>query len=188
MFSSDPQEIDQAVDKQAAGCNGCHNEAVPATRLGAMDQARRFTNGNGHQVLAITAPVYNEASCVSLSCHPSLEVVSVLGTLDIGLTTTPLQTSLIQLRLRMIAFCIMVLLLTVAGVSALLRRNVFLPIRGLVNYAESMADGKVETACPQGIEEIEILGTIMRRQALELKEARVRKLSEMSGTPGHGSD
>lgn len=188
MFSADPMEVNQAVDKQAAGCNSCHSGAVPATRLGTMEQARNFTNGAGNQVLAITAPIYNEASCVSLSCHPSIEDASILGTLDIGLTTEPLQLSLIQLRLRMMVFCVMVLLLTVAGVSALLRRNVFLPIRNLVRCAQSLTDGRGGAVCPRGIEEIEILGTILRRQAQELEMARAQETAVKGGVPEHGSD
>ena len=164
MFSSEPSELSRVVDKQAAGCTGCHSGAVPATRLGTMDQARRFTNGSGHQVLAITAPIYNEASCVSLNCHPPLTEASVLGTLDIGLTTAPLQAALTQLRLRMGVFCVMVLLLTVAGVGALLRRNVFMPIRGLVAYGDALARGKTDVRCPSGIEEIEVIGLLLSRQ------------------------
>jgi HAMP domain-containing protein len=181
MFSSDPQEISRAVDKQTAGCNGCHNGAVPATRLGTMEQARRFTNGSGHQVLAITAPIYNEGSCVSLNCHPALSEVSVLGTLDIGLTTAPLQASLMQLRVRMGFFCGMVLLLSVAGVSALLRRKVFLPLRGLVGYGDELNRGRVDTQCPQGIDEIEALGAFMRSQALALEQLRKQQQESAGG-------
>ena len=168
MFSSDPGEISRAVDKQAAGCNGCHSGEVPATRLGAMEQARHFTNSSGHQVLAITAPIYNEVSCAAMNCHPGLDQISVLGTLDIGLSTAPLQASLMQLRLRMGIFCLMVLLLSVAGVCALLRRSVFLPIRRLVGYAEALNAGKTDAVCPRGIEEIEAIGGLLRQQAQTL--------------------
>ncbi|GAB6084624.1 HAMP domain-containing protein [Desulfuromonas carbonis] len=165
MFSSDPTEIDRAVDKKSAGCSGCHSGATPATRLGPMEQARRFTNGEGKEVLAITAPIYNEASCAILECHPSLDEVKILGTLDIGLSTAPLQSALAQLRTRLAVFCLMVLFLTVGGVSALLLRNVLLPIRDLVGFAEDLAMGRPEPKSPDGSEEIDALVSSLRQLA-----------------------
>jgi hypothetical protein len=187
MFSSDPQEISRAVDKQTAGCSGCHSSTIPATRLGTMEQARHFTNASDHQVLAITAPIYNEASCVNMNCHPSIDQTTVLGTLDIGLTTEPLQASLLQLRLRMGGFCLMVLLLTVAGVSAVLRRNVFLPIRGLVGYAGALVEGEVDAVCPQGIEEIETIARLLRKQSITLEQLKKKQiqLAETTRTEPH---
>ena len=87
MFSSDPGEIHRALNKHDAGCSGCHSGPVPATSLGTMEQARRFVDGRGHEVLAITAPVYNEASCVAAACHQGPSAAKVLGTLDIGFST-----------------------------------------------------------------------------------------------------
>lgn len=174
MFSSNSGELNRSVDKQAAGCNGCHSGPTPATSLGPMEQARRFTNGQGREVLAITAPIYNEASCSAAACHQPVTRVGLLGTLDIGFSTLPLQESLAQLRTRLAIFCVMVLFLTVGGVCALLRRNVLLPIRDLVLYAEEMVAGHLEQSPPQGSEEIEELAASLRRLAVERLEAGVR--------------
>jgi len=171
VVSSDPGELSRSVDKKAAGCNGCHSGATPATRLGPMDQARRFTNGQGKEVLAITAPIYNEASCSAVACHQPANQAKVLGTLDIGFSTVPLQNSLSQLRTRMAIFCVMVLFLTVGGVSALLRRNVLLPIRDLLSYADDMAAGRLEQLPPNGSEEIEELAARLRQLAIARLEA-----------------
>lgn len=171
MFSSDQGEISRSVDKKAAGCNGCHSGDTPATRLGPMEQARRFTNGQGKEVLAITAPIYNEASCAAAACHQPVTRANVLGTLDIGFSTFPLQNSLAQLRTRLALFCVMVLFLTIGGVSALLRRNVLLPIRDLLTYAEDMAAGRLEQLPPDGSEEIEELAASLRRLAIARLEA-----------------
>ena len=172
MFSSDPGEIHRALNKHDAGCSGCHSGPVPATSLGTMEQARRFVDGRGHEVLAITAPVYNEASCVAAACHQGPSATKVLGTLDIGFSTAPLQAALSQLRWRLAGFCAMVLLLTVGGVFALLRRQVLLPVRELVIYAEEVADGKVESPEPKGSEEIAAVAAILRRQRQQLQDAQ----------------
>ena len=182
MFSSDPGEIGRAVDKQAAGCSGCHAGATPATRLGPMEQARRFTNGEGREVLAITAPIYNEGSCAVAACHQPLQRANVLGTLDIGLSTAPLQSSLLQLGTRLAVFCAMVLLLTVGGVCALLRRQVLLPVRELVTYAEEMVAGNLEPDPPGGSEEIEALAISLRRLAAE-RHAAAGRPEQKDGRP-----
>ncbi len=141
MFSHRTGEIDQFIDKSAAGCSECHSGPVPKRSLGTMDKARQFTSPEGREVLAITAPIYNEAECSNASCHFHDAGQSLLGTLDIGVSQAPLQQTLGQLQNRMIMFSGMVLVLTVGAVCALLYSQVFLPIRKLVDFtAETHGD------------------------------------------------
>ncbi|MFZ3115797.1 MAG: hypothetical protein WA133_13890 [Syntrophales bacterium] len=134
MFSADPAEYKRLVDKKTAGCIGCHSGAIPTSTLGAMEQARHFTNGRGAQIIAITAPIYNESACYNAGCHIHNANQKILGTLDIGLSGEPLLKTLALMRSRMVLFSLMVLFLTVGGAAALLRRHVFGPIRELKNF------------------------------------------------------
>ncbi|MEJ2200769.1 MAG: hypothetical protein P8X63_07120 [Desulfuromonadaceae bacterium] len=170
MFSSAPAEVNQLVDKKDAGCIICHETEVPATNLGPMEQARRFNNQKGEHVLAITAPIYNETSCSTGACHVHPASRKVLGTLDIGLSAEPLRSTLITLGWRMVIFCLMVLVLTVGGVCALLRRNILLPITHLVSYANAATRGNTDQPPPGGIEEIEQIGKSLRGLALRLQK------------------
>ena len=136
-FSAKSGEINRQVDKNAEGCIVCHKGAVPVTNLGSMQQARTFRNPDGMGVLAISAPIYNEPDCSSAACHVHLPGQKVLGTLDIGLSRAGHERSLTMLRIQMIVFTLMSLILTIGGVTALLRRNVFLPLQRLRNYVES---------------------------------------------------
>ena len=138
-FSSMPGEINRQVDKNAEGCIVCHKGAVPVTTLGTMQQARTFKNPDGTDVMAITAPIYNEPACSAAACHVHLPDQRVLGTLDIGLSRAELERSLAMLRIQMIIFTAMSLILTIGGVTALLRRNVFLPVERLRGYVELYA-------------------------------------------------
>jgi hypothetical protein len=136
MFSRDSQELNQFIDKSAAGCNECHSGVEPKRSLGTMAQARQFTNVAGNDVLAITAPIYNEAECSNAACHFHDASQSLLGTLDLGVSQAPLNQTLDQLQNRMIVFSGMILILTVGAVCALLYRQVFLPIKQLVDFTE----------------------------------------------------
>jgi hypothetical protein len=139
-FSHNPAETGRFVDKGTAGCLGCHAGPTPAATLEAMQHARRFVDGHGVEVLAITAPIYNEPACATAACHVHPASQQILGILDIGLDTAPLQRSLAVLCGRMAVFTLLVLILTVGGVAAHLRRTVLLPLQALADFTAA-ADG-----------------------------------------------
>ncbi len=136
-FSAKPGEINRQVDKNAEGCIVCHKGAVPVTNLGTMQQVRTFKNPEGMDVMAITAPIYNGPDCSTATCHIHPPGQKILGTLDIGLSREELERSLTMLSIQMIVFSLMCLILTIGGVTALLMRNVFIPIQRLSSYIES---------------------------------------------------
>jgi hypothetical protein len=136
-FSGKSGELNRQVDKNAEGCVVCHKTAVPVTNLGTMQQARTFKNQDGGGVMAITAPIYNDPACSSAACHVHLPAQKILGTLDIGVSRAEHDHSLAMLRIQMMIFTLMSLILTIGGVTALLRRNVFLPIQRLRKYVDS---------------------------------------------------
>lgn len=135
-ISSKASEINHQLDKKAEGCIACHQGPVPTTTLGTMQQARKYINNKGKEVMAITAPIYNEPECSNASCHVHSPSQKVLGTLDIGLSHESFVKSLANIRTQMIVFTIMTLMLTVGGVTALLRRSVFLPLQRLGTFME----------------------------------------------------
>lgn len=178
MFSRDQAELNNFIDKSAAGCNECHVEEKPKSSLGTMAQARQFTDKKGKDVLAITAPIYNETECSTAACHFHSSEQSLLGTLDIGVSQDPLKQTLGQLQNRMIVFSGMILILTVGAVCALLYRQVFLPIKQLADFTETPMNGRLSRDMP------EVSGDIARlaRSFREMTD-RVHEL-ETQASPG----
>ncbi|MEJ2198421.1 MAG: hypothetical protein P8X54_07635, partial [Desulfuromonadales bacterium] len=174
MFSRDNSEVDKFIDKTAAGCNECHAESKPKRKLGAMEQARQFTNNDGHDVLAITAPIYNEPECSNAACHFHDAGQSLLGTLDIGVSQAPLKKTLTQLKGRMIMFSGMVLVLTVGAVCALLYRQVFLPIKQLVDFTERAPDDSLNSDFPEVSGEVAKLANAFQKMTARVKELEER--------------
>ena len=174
MFSRDGSEVDNFIDKTAAGCNECHAESNPKRKLGAMEQARQFTNKDGHDVLAITAPIYNEPECFNAACHFHDAGQSLLGTLDIGVSQAPLKKTLTQLKGRMIMFSGMVLVLTVGAVCALLYRQVFLPIKQLVDFTERPPDDSLNSDFPEVSGEVAKLANAFQTMTARVKELEGR--------------
>jgi methyl-accepting chemotaxis protein len=171
MFSVDPREVSRIIDKKGAGCIGCHAGPVPASSLGPMDRVRRFTNERGTEVLAIAAPIYNEAACYNAGCHFHTAGQKVLGTLDIGLSATPLQKTLALMRGRMIIFSVMVLILTVGGVAALLRRQIFIPLREITEFTSDINNGNLNRELTVSSGELSDLADGIRAVALQLRNA-----------------
>ena len=159
-LSAKHEEVNTQVDKKEEGCITCHRNAEPITTLGSMQQARIFKNANNKEVMAITAPIYNEPECFNAACHFHPATQKVLGILDIGLAQDSLHKTLATIRDQMIVYSLMTLMLTVGGVSALLRRSVFLPMRKLREYTieksdmEPAANIPTPPRLPQDIEEI----------------------------------
>lgn len=147
-FSARQEEINRQLDKKAEGCIACHSGPAPVTTLGTMQQARTFKNASGTQVMAITAPIYNEPECFNAACHAHPQSQKILGTLDIGLSQDALVKSLATIRIQMIIFTLMTLALTIGGVTALLRRSVFIPMQRLRGYVESCTEKGHEPATP----------------------------------------
>ncbi len=178
MFSGKPEELNQTVDTRAEGCSGCHFGPEPVALPELNRMTRRFTNARGMEVLAVTAPIFNEPECSGTACHPPLARQKVLGMLDIGLDQAPLHNALAILRLRMTLFSLMVLVLTVGGVAALLNRQVFIPIRRLSDFTNSVADGNLDEQLAGGCGELEDVAAQFRKMATDLGEAqrRVRQL------------
>ncbi len=85
-FSTDPNEVDQMVDKSAEACYGCHAQAQPLTRLDRPDRFRIFRASNKERVLGIITPIENNATCSSAECHAHPPNQQILGVLDTSLS------------------------------------------------------------------------------------------------------
>jgi hypothetical protein len=140
-LSSKEEEVNQQVDKKAEGCIVCHEKADPVKALGNMQKARTFKNSAGTEVLAITAPIYNEPECSNAACHVHPAGQTVLGTLDIGLSQEGTLKSLASIRAQMILFSLLALVLTTAGVIVLLKMIVLAPMQKLQEYTERSEKG-----------------------------------------------
>ena len=180
MFSEDPKEVNRFVDKKTAGCVNCHAGAVPEATIRDMERARRFVNQRGAEVIAITAPIYNEPACYNAACHFHGAGQKILGTLDIGLSAKPLLQTLSVMRSRMIIFSIMVLILSVGGVAALLRRNVFIPLRNIKKFTAGINNGNISHELSGVPGELTDLAGDVREMATRLRIA-VTELEELKG-------
>lgn len=106
-FSSDPNEADTFVNKQAEACYGCHSRADPLTRLDRPDRFRTYRLPNAQRVLGIINSIENSAECSNASCHARPASVKVLGVLDTGLSLATADASIAEGTRRMLAYTLL---------------------------------------------------------------------------------
>jgi hypothetical protein len=177
-FSSDPKEVGKPLDQTADGCIECHAGSRPLNDLGPMEQNRWYTDGAGIRVMAVTVPLFNLPECSSAPCHAHAPSLRVLGTMDIGLSQQGLGAALWRVAFQMAIFCLMVLILSIAGVSALLWRNVFLPIKELVEYTHHTSAPQEVGFKPHGGADIEALVRDIREMADVCREANAMHMRQ----------
>ncbi len=164
-FSSNLEEAGNTVDRKSEACKKCHRGPKPSISLDPMEQASVYVSGDGERIMSLMTPIYNEAVCSTGECHYHPPEKLLLGGMDFGLSQEQLETSLARLRLRLVIFCVMILILTVAGVTALLWRGVMQPLSELVDFASRCYEGKHEDDPPMGTSEINHIGEILRKLA-----------------------
>ncbi|MCD6580445.1 MAG: hypothetical protein J7K90_01475, partial [Desulfuromusa sp.] len=125
-----------------------HIAAFLQTDLFTKETALRdidHSNGN----ITVSVPILNEPKCSTAACHFHAEDEPVLGFFSMAVSSESLEETLSMLRYRMMIFSVMVLFLTIGGVTALLRMNLFLPILRLTYNAEQAAQGVAEPDLPK---------------------------------------
>ncbi|NVN99355.1 MAG: cytochrome C [Geobacteraceae bacterium] len=180
-FSAKADELNHQVDKSAEGCIICHKGPTPVSSLGTMQQARTYRNTAGMDVIAITAPIYNSPDCSAAACHVHPAVQKILGTLDIGLSRTEVVRSLAMLRIQMIIFTLLCLILTIGGVTALLMRTVFTPIRKLRDFVEASESSTTPPATPPDLpHDLDMIATSYYNSRLNSLKETVNPESSVS--------
>jgi hypothetical protein len=184
-WSSNEEEVGKMVARESTGCVKCHDGPDPATAVGSMDHSSLYLNKREGKVLSMIVPVPNDPDCSSGDCHYHPPEKDLLGVLEVGVSQENLDHCLSLLRWRMIAFCAMILVLTVGGVTALLWRGVMLPITLMADFAEDRARGGFEKEPPRGTGDIRRLAdAIGKMEPLRGGDAKEGDDSDSSGHPG----
>jgi two-component system NtrC family sensor kinase len=147
LFSTDRAEIGQTVDKRAESCYVCHAAERPLERLKLPDRARIFPDREGHRLLGMITPLYNEPGC-SGGCHVHPQTKQVLGVLDITLSLTKVDEDIAAITRRTTAFAGIVIMSLALLLTVLVRRGVLRPVRELVEGTRRVALGDLNHRIP----------------------------------------
>ncbi|RMH72608.1 MAG: sensor histidine kinase [Gemmatimonadetes bacterium] len=143
MYSSDKDEINTMVDKNAEACYVCHAADQPLEKLSIPERTRIFKGNDGHRSLGIINPIYNEPSCWQGDCHAHPKDQKVLGVLDITLSLEDTDRLIALNRKRMVIFGIVVLTLVSVILWRLVQKLVGEPVKMLVEATKVIASGNL---------------------------------------------
>jgi len=143
-FSTTAGETGNIVDKRADSCGPCHGNGEPLERLSVPSRSRIFTGPDGHRVLGMVTPIYNEASCTSAACHAHAPTQTMLGVVDINLSLEKIDEEIDTLRRDKLILAIVSVLFLAAAVGFFADRFLVRPVRALLRGTEFVARGNLK--------------------------------------------
>ncbi|MGA2400263.1 MAG: PAS domain S-box protein [Syntrophobacteraceae bacterium] len=141
-FSSFSSEVDKITSIKAEACDICHRTKPPLEELPVSSRTRTFKSPEGHRLLGIISPIYNEPSCISESCHVHPQNKKVLGALDVVVSLKETDEGIRVYEKRIIALAIVSFLATSAIIVTFLFVFVNRPIKKLIAWTHRIAQGE----------------------------------------------
>jgi two-component system, NtrC family, sensor kinase len=171
-FSTDKKEIGRLVDKSAEACYACHAAGQPLVRLNVPSRSRIFTR-NGHRVLGMITPIYNETSCSTAACHEHPDDRKVLGVVDISMSLEVEDKAVAALG-RQTALMLALGIMLAAGIVALFVRGyVIKPLGAILSATRRIAKGDLKYRVRmRRTDEIGQLAASFNRMTTSLQDAQ----------------
>jgi len=175
-FSTHGPEVGTFVDKRAESCYACHAADQPLTRLNLPSRSRIYDR-EGHRVLGLMTPIYNEPACSTAACHTHPAQRSVIGVIDLGLTLGPIDREAARLR-RLTFGATAVTMLAIAGLVTLFtQRRVGRPVHRLVMATRRIASGDLQYQVPvESDDELGVLASSFNEMEQALARMRAERL------------
>lgn len=141
-FSTNRAEQGELVDKRAEACFACHAAGQPLLRLTMPSRSRIFTR-NGHRVLAMITPIYNEPGCWAAPCHVHPADKRVLGVVDVAMSLAEEDNAVATLGRKTTAYSAAGVLVLAVAVGLFFRARVIRPIGEIARATEQVTRGDV---------------------------------------------
>jgi two-component system NtrC family sensor kinase len=172
-FSTDRAEVGTLVDKRAESCYACHTAGQPIVRLAVPSRSRIYRARNGHRILGMVTPIYNESGCSAGTCHVHPETQHVLGVVDIGVSLADVDRTVEQLEGSTLLLSGAAVLALAGVVGFAMRRLVVRPVTQLVEGTHKITMGDLEYSIPLHTnDEIGILAASFNQMTQSLRKAQ----------------
>jgi two-component system NtrC family sensor kinase len=142
-FSTDREEIGRMVDKTGEACYACHAAGQPLVRLNVPSRSRIYER-NGHRVLGLITPIYNEGSCAAAACHEHPSAKQVLGVVDVAMSLEDEDRSVAALARRTVVLAGIGVAVIALTVGFFVRGYVLRPVGAMVVATKRVAHGDLE--------------------------------------------
>jgi histidine kinase len=142
-FSIRQDEIGSSINIKAEACDVCHGASPPKVDA-PLDQRKRFTTADdGHRLLGIVTPIYNEPGCSAPPCHIiHPEDKKVLGALDVVVSLERLNRERDLFERKIIGIALLAFLFISGVVALFVMTFVRRPLKELIVGTSSLAEGE----------------------------------------------
>jgi two-component system NtrC family sensor kinase len=183
-FSTDQGEQGTYVDKRAESCYACHAENQPITRLNLPLRSRIYRH-EGHRVLGMVTPIYNEPACSTAACHAHPPDRTVLGVVDLGISLEPIDAALAQLERATLLGAGLSVLGLAGIVTWFVRKKVLLPVHRLAEGTRRVAAGNLKQPVPiVSNDELGLLAGSFNEMEQSLSKIRAERLALLDSLEG----
>ncbi|MGD2068202.1 MAG: ATP-binding protein [Gemmatimonadota bacterium] len=185
-YSSNPEEVGQAVDTRADACVQCHSgDEPPPPDVDPQARTRMYTNEQGQDLLATIHVVRNQEGCQGARCHFSPSEQSVLGVLDVAMSLEPAQARLADATRNAILIALAAVALITGVLFLLIRGSVQRPLDRMIAATRRVAVDEASLSVPRGAaREIGILAASFNEMIESLASSKSR-VEEWAGTLEH---
>ena len=142
--STDPDDIGSTYSLDEVACRNCHvGEAGSSVPLSA--EGRHVYGIDVHEdVMSLAIPIPNEESCSSASCHAHDAGQTVLGVLDVELSTASIHSAMADQRNQLLLVDLFALLIICTAVGLLAWRIVHVPLHEVVAGTRRIGSGDLD--------------------------------------------
>jgi two-component system NtrC family sensor kinase len=175
-FSTHAPETGTFVDKRAESCYACHAADQPLTRLNLPSRSRIYER-DGHRVLGLMTPIYNEPACSTAACHTHPAERSVIGVIDLGLSLEAIDAEATRLRYLTVGLTGLTMLALAGLVTLYTQRHVGRPVKRLVTATRRAATGDLQQQVPvESDDELGVLASSFNEMAASLARMRADRI------------
>lgn len=180
VFSTDNTEMGTMADKQAEACLGCHTESGPLKEIIPTERTRIFDSPQGHRVLGMINPIYNEKDCFTADCHIHPPSQRVLGVIDVTMSLADVDADIIGARRQMMILNIAFILVIAAIVVVILNRFLSRPVKDIFLGTVIVANGELRHTIPvHADDEIGFLAQSFNQMTEKLANANEKVIDYM---------
>ena len=117
---------------------------VPEEIASTLDGRAKIFRANGHRVVGLTTPIFNEPECASAGCHATIQAQRVLGVVQVGVSLAPVDRELAALRWKTLGVGLFATALLTAVILNATRRTILKPVKALVMATREIAAGNLD--------------------------------------------
>ncbi len=147
--SSTRAEIGRQVDLTAEQCVSCHAAGQALSSPAGVQRTRVFERPGEGRLLAMIAPIHNEAACSNAACHAHPAGQTVLGVLDVQLPLARVDTAVADSQRQLLAGLVATVAAVVLLAFLLTWTLVLRPVGALTAAAPRLAAGDFAARVPE---------------------------------------